>query len=45
MGGGIEFYATENVTVGIDVSYILPTGDLDGIEFYSIGLLQLGYRF
>jgi opacity protein-like surface antigen len=43
-GGGLEFYATENVVVSAEASYLMPTGELNGLDYYSIGL-GLQYRF
>jgi len=45
-GGGIDVYATRNIAVTIDVSYVLPAEDFEGVEldYVSIGW-GLQYRF
>ena len=43
-GGGIDFYLTETILVSAEASYLMPTGKLDGLDYYSIGL-GLQYRF
>jgi len=44
-GGGIDIYLTENVVASAEVSYLLmPTGRLDNLDYYSIGV-GLQYRF
>jgi len=43
-GAGLDFYLTDNVVVSAEGSYLMPTGKLDGLDYYqfSVGLL---YRF
>jgi opacity protein-like surface antigen len=43
-GGGLDFYLTENVVVSAEASYLMPTGKLDDLDYYSIGV-GLQYRF
>lgn len=43
-GGGLDFYLTENIVVTAEGSYLLPTGKLDGLDYYTFGL-GLQYRF
>ena len=43
-GGGIEVYATDNIVVNIDASYVLPAGDLKNFDYLSIGW-GFQYRF
>lgn len=43
-GGGIELYLSEHVLVGIEASYVLPTGPLDFMKFIS-GDIGVQYRF
>ena len=43
-GGGFEIYATENIAVTLDASYVLPTGDLKNFDYISIGF-GAQYRF
>jgi opacity protein-like surface antigen len=44
IGGGIDFYLTESIVMSAEASYLMPTGKLDNMDFYSIGL-GLQYRF
>jgi opacity protein-like surface antigen len=37
-GGGIDVYATENIVVRGEASYVLPTGHLHDLKYVSIGL-------
>ena len=43
-GGGIDVYATKNVVVTLGVDYLLPWGDVDALDFVSIGG-GVEYRF
>ena len=43
-GGGLDFYLTENVVISAEGSYLMPTGKLDGLDYYTFGL-GLQYRF
>ncbi|HXV36206.1 MAG TPA: outer membrane beta-barrel protein [Myxococcota bacterium] len=43
-GGGVEFYATPSLVLGVDASYVMPTGKLDGFDYISVGW-GLQYRF
>ena len=43
-GGGLEFYVTEDVAFVIDATYLLGTGDVAGIDYFSLGWGAL-YRF
>jgi len=43
-GGGLDFYITENVLANAEISYLMPTGKLDDLDYYSIGV-GLQYRF
>lgn len=43
-GGGLDFYLTENVVISAEGSYLMPTGKLDGLDYYSFGV-GLQYRF
>lgn len=43
-GGGLDFYLTENVVVSAEGSYLMPTGKLSGLDYYSFSL-GLQYRF
>jgi opacity protein-like surface antigen len=45
-GGGADFYVTPNIAITLDVSYVLPAGDIHGVgvDYVSIGW-GLQYRF
>jgi opacity protein-like surface antigen len=43
-GGGLDFYITENWVATGEVSYLMPTGKLDDLDYYTIGI-GLQYRF
>ena len=43
-GGGIDIYATENFAVSLNISYVLPTGDLKDLDYVSIAW-GFQYRF
>jgi opacity protein-like surface antigen len=44
LGGGFDFYQTENVVLNIEAVYYLPTGDVRDFDFVTIGL-GAQYRF
>jgi hypothetical protein len=44
MGGGLEYYFTPHLVGTVDLTYVLPVGDLDTFHFISGGL-GLQYRF
>jgi opacity protein-like surface antigen len=44
LGGGIDVYLTENIVMSAEASYLMPTGKLDNMDYYSIGV-GLQYRF
>jgi opacity protein-like surface antigen len=44
LGGGLDYYLTENIVVSAEASYLMPTGKLDNLDYYSFGL-GLQYRF
>jgi opacity protein-like surface antigen len=43
-GGGIEIYATEHIVIDLNSSYVLPTGNLDDYDYWSVGW-GFQYRF
>lgn len=43
-GGGLDFYLTENVVISAEGSYLMPTGKLDGLDYYTFAV-GLQYRF
>jgi hypothetical protein len=44
-GGGIELYGNEHAAVSVDFSYVMPFGDADGFDYWSVGLFNIQYRF
>ncbi|MEE8549631.1 MAG: porin family protein [Gemmatimonadota bacterium] len=43
-GGGLDFYITENIAVSVGVDYLLPTGDVEDLDYVSFGG-GIQYRF
>ena len=43
-GGGVDVYLNRNFLLALDTSYVLPTGDVDGLDQVSFSL-GLQYRF
>lgn len=43
-GGGLDGYVTENISMGPEVAYVLPTGDASDLDMVTISL-GLNYRF
>jgi opacity protein-like surface antigen len=43
-GGGIDLYATKNVVVSLEADYVLPLGNLDALDYVTIGW-GVQYRF
>jgi opacity protein-like surface antigen len=44
-GAGFDFYVNEHIIVTLDTSYVLPTGDVDGLNYVALGVAKLQYRF
>ena len=44
MGGGLDYYFTPHIVGTVDLTYVLPVGDLSGFPYVSGGL-GLQYRF
>lgn len=36
-GGGVDLYATENIVFSAGVDYVLPTGDVEDLDYVSYG--------
>ena len=36
-GGGVDFYLSENVGLSLDSSYVVPTGDVEDLDYVSLG--------
>jgi len=43
-GGGLDFYITESIVASAGVDYLLPTGDVEDLDYVSFGW-GLQYRF
>jgi opacity protein-like surface antigen len=43
-GGGIDLYATEHVVVSLETDYVRPFGNLDALDYITIGW-GIQYRF
>jgi len=43
-GGGIDFYVTEHVALQVSSSYVLTTGDVDGLDYVSL-VAGIQYKF
>ena len=43
-GAGLDIYFTETWAAELGVKYVLPFGDVDDIDYVSVGL-GLKYRF
>ena len=43
-GGGIDLYATEHVVVSLEADYVLPTGDLNALDYVTVSW-GFQYRF
>ncbi len=43
-GGGIDFYLTENLVFAADTTYVLPRGDLDNLDYFTVSW-GLQWRF
>lgn len=43
-GGGIDLYATEHVVVNIGANYLLPLGEVSGVDMFTVGA-GIEYRF
>ncbi len=36
-GGGVDFYLSENIGLSLDTSYVVPTGDVEDLDYVSVG--------
>ena len=43
-GGGIDFYATSEVVVSLETTYVIPFGRFSHLDYLSLGL-GLRYQF
>ncbi len=44
LGGGFEYYLSRNVVANLDLTWLIPTGDVKNLEYLSLGW-GLTYRF
>jgi opacity protein-like surface antigen len=44
LGGGVDYYLTQNIAVSLDMSYMSPHGQVSDLNFWSMGF-GLQYRF
>ncbi len=44
LGLGVDFFATSNVSIGLEGSYVRGFGDLDEVRYFNV-TLGLGYHF
>ena len=38
LGGGVDFYASDHFVVNVEATYVPATGDVDGVNFGTLGL-------
>ena len=43
-GGGLDYYVTDQVSLGIDGKYVWGTDDLDDVEYF-VGTIRAAYHF
>ena len=43
-GGGLDYYVTDQVSIGLDGKYVVGTGDLDAVEYF-VGTLNVAFHF
>jgi len=44
LGGGLDFFITPSVSIGVDGKYVWGTGDLDELEYF-VGTMGIGFHF
>jgi opacity protein-like surface antigen len=44
LGGGIDFFATDRISLGLDGKYVWGTGDLDELEYF-VGSALVAFHF
>ena len=37
LGGGVDFYLTEEIAISLDASYVAPTGNVQKLDYVSVG--------
>jgi len=43
-GGGLDYYVTDQISLGLDGKYVWGTGDLDDIEYF-VGTINAAFHF
>jgi opacity protein-like surface antigen len=43
-GGGLDYYVTDQVSIGLDGKYVVGTGDLDAVEYF-VGTINAAFHF
>jgi len=44
LGGGIDYYVTDQFSLGLDGKYVVGTGDLEAIEYF-VGTINAAFHF
>ena len=44
LGGGLDYYVTDQVSIGLDGKYVVGTGDLDAVEYF-VGTINAAFHF
>lgn len=44
LGGGIDFFVTDRISLGLDGKYVWGTGDLDELEYF-VGTASVAFHF
>ena len=44
LGGGLDYYVTDQVSIGLDGKYVWGTGDLDAVEYF-VGTINAAFHF
>jgi opacity protein-like surface antigen len=44
LGGGIDFFVTDQISLGLDGKYVWGTGDLDELEYF-VGTVGVAFHF
>ena len=44
LGGGLDFFVNDKVSLGLDGKYVWGTGDLDDLKYF-FGAARVGYHF
>jgi opacity protein-like surface antigen len=43
-GGGVDYYVTDQVSIGLDGKYVVGTEDLDAVEYF-VGTINAAFHF